>query len=237
MNNGSKVNLLQMQRYFEGQTSRIRTISDLNLSENDYRSLGARLKSLYFFSGVENDIQDYMLSIVVYTTYSLIYGNEYESFENIMGMVLQTSQYMKRLHLRMFKETFEEYNLYSFGVTDEDPMVVCRKLASLHAGVPNSEKYIYYNLISENLKCCEVESVYKSIYEQLPYRTRYIADLIDKRERMDILMESRELVRDVTGGRMSRQEILEKYPNASMNLIDGCIEWNDNRIAVATMNK
>ena len=81
MNNSGKINLLQMQKYFEGQMKSVRTISDLELSENDYRSLSTRLKSLCFFTGSENDIEDFMLSIVVHSAYSLIYGEVGKSFE------------------------------------------------------------------------------------------------------------------------------------------------------------
>ena len=63
MSDGNKINLLQMQKYFEGQMERIRTISDLELSENDFKSLGVKLRSLCFFTGSENDIEDFMLSI------------------------------------------------------------------------------------------------------------------------------------------------------------------------------
>ena len=87
----NKVNLLQMQRYFEGQVDKIRVISDLKLSENEYRSLGVRLKSLSFFDGSEKDIEEYMLSILVYCTYSLIYGDIGTSFEDVFSKCSSSS--------------------------------------------------------------------------------------------------------------------------------------------------
>lgn len=229
MNNSNKINLQQMQRFFEGQVESIRTISDLQLSENDYRSLGAKLKSLSFFTGSENDIRDYLLSVVVYSAYSLLYGNEYDDFSAIIRMILHESQYMERIHLRMFRETYEVYGLGTYGVYSSDVKRDCQIITARHAGIPNSEKYYFFDLISQYLQYDEIDNIYNGIYERLPYRTRYIFDLMDDKNRKSLLIESRMLVGDVVSGRFKRDELIKKYQDLSMNLIDYCIMWNDNR--------
>ena len=229
MDNSSKINLQQMQSFFEGQVERIRTISDLQLSENDYRSLGAKLKSLCFFSGSENDIRDYMLSVVVYSAYSLIYGNEYEDFSTVIGMVLHERQYMERMHLHMFRDTYEVFGLGTFGVMSSDIKDDCQIITARHAGVPNQEKYYFFDLVSQYLKCDDIDNIYNGIYERLPYRTRYIFDLMDERNRKNVLIVSRMLVGDVISRGYTRNELLERYPELSINLVEHCIMWDDNR--------
>lgn len=44
-----KSDLLQIQKYLEQQLHSVRTIADLALSENDYRQLGIKLKSVFAF--------------------------------------------------------------------------------------------------------------------------------------------------------------------------------------------
>lgn len=228
MSDSNKINLLQMQNYFEGQTDSIRTIKDLELSENDYRSLGLKLKSLCFFAGSENDIEDYMLSIVVYSTYSLIYGSEYGNFESIIWMILNKSQYMERMHLRMYKNVFDIYGLSSFGIIEDDLMLCCQRLTARHAGVPNSEKTEYFDLISNHLECNEVKTMYEEIYENLPYRTHFIFSLLDENTRNRILMDSRMLINDVIGGTLNYYELLDKYADLSISMVDRCLMWGEN---------
>lgn len=228
MDNGNKINLLQMQDYFEGQTNRIRTISDLELSENDYRSLGAKLKALCFFTGSENDIEEYMLSIVVYGTYSLIYGNDFDNFDSVIWMILNKSQYLERMNLRMYRDVFHIYGLNIFDITADDDMMRCQRLTARHAGVPNSEKCDYYDLISNCLDCDEVDTLYSEIYEKLPYRTKYIFGLMEDRTRKELVMESRMMVNDVIDGVLNRFELMDKYPDLSISFIDRCVIWNEN---------
>ena len=228
MNNSNKINLLQMQNFFEGQADRIRTISDLELSENDYRSLGLKLKSLCFFAGSENDIEDYMLSIVVYSTYSLIYGDEQNDFESIIWVILNRSQYMERMHVRMYKNAFDIYGSNNYGITEKDLSMYCQRLTAIHAGVPNSEKSNYFDLLSNYLDCNEVDEMYEAIYSKLPCRTKFIFDLMDEDTRKSIFLEDRILVNDVMDGILSHSELLKKYPEMSISLIDRCIMWNEN---------
>lgn len=227
MSNSNKINLLQMQKYFEGQTSRIRLISDLMLSENDYRSLGAKLKALCFFTGSENDIEDYMLSVVVYSTYSLIYGNEDDKFDAILQMIMNNSQYMERTYFRMFVDVFHAYGLSTFGVKVEDPRTTCQTLVARHAGVPDTEKNAFFDLISEYIDCNDEEYMCEQIYEREPVRAKRIVGLLDKDLRSSMILDARQLVSDVMDGMMNRNQLLEKYPELSINAIDHCIMWNE----------
>lgn len=230
MSDGSKINLLQMQKYFEGQMDKIRIISDLELSENDYCSLGAKLKSLCFFTGNENDIEEYMLSIVVYSVYSLIYGEIVDDFDDILWMILNKSQYKERMHMEMYKNVFFSYGLDTFSEYDlskDDLKLQCQKLTARHAGIPNSEKNECFDLIRDYLECDDIFSKYNEIHAEFPSRIRVIVDLFGDDMHRDIITDVRNVIKDVIDGMIRRDDLLKKYPKMSISLIDHCILWND----------
>lgn len=226
MRSNSKVNLLQMQRYFEGQMDKIRVISDLKLSENEYRSLGVKLKSLSFFLGSENDMEDYMLSIVVYSTYSLIYGTVDTDFEDIFWSVIPENQYMKRMYLRMYKDVFYTYGISIYDVPRIDFLPRCRHLTARHAGVPDSEKSEYYQMLC-NSSISDEEHIYGELRDKLPRRTRCIFDMMDEVSRAKLLKDSKQLVQDVLNydDTSTHSALIDKYPELDLNLIVDCIMW------------
>lgn len=221
----NKVNLLQMQGYFEGQVDKIRVISDLKLSENEYRSLGVRLKSLSFFAGSEKDIEDYMLSILVYCTYSLIYGNIDTGFEDFFWQVVPKNQYMRRMYLRMYKDVFYSYGISTYDVPRIDFLPRCIQLTARHAGIPDGDKAIYYQILS-NSSFDDEGHIYEGVRDVLPPRTRYIFDMMDEVSREKLLKDSKLLVEDVLREDVTHNSaLIDKYPDLDLNLIVDCIMW------------
>lgn len=221
----NKVNLLQMQRYFEGQVDKIRVISDLKLSENEYRSLGVRLKSLSFFDGSEKDIEEYMLSILVYCTYSLIYGDIGTSFEDVFWQVVPKNQYMKRMYLRMYKDVFYSYGISIYDVPRVDFLPRCIYLTARHAGIPDEDKALYYQILS-NSSFDDEGDTYGMVRDVLPPRTRYILDMMDEVSRDKLLRDSKALVDDVLSMNQTHNSaFIDKYPDLDLNLIVDCIMW------------
>ncbi|MBE5944297.1 MAG: hypothetical protein E7258_05200 [Lachnospiraceae bacterium] len=226
--NGSKINLLQMQEYFEKQMSGIHTLSDLELSENDYRSLSAKLKAFSFFSGSENDIEDYMISIVVYCTYTLIYGVDVKDFGSALSILLSKSQHVEKMRLRMYNDTFLDYGLNTFDIVESDLRLYSQKLTARHAGIPNKEKYSVYNIIDDCLDCMDFDELYIRVYKRLPPRTKFIFDLMDQNMQKTYLMDIKIMMCDVVDGLLPREHLLNKYPRMSVSLIDHCLMWNEN---------
>ncbi len=225
MRSNSKVNLLQMQGYFEGQMDKIRVISDLKLSENEYRSLGVKLKSLSFFVGSENDIEDYMLSILVYSTYSLIYGAVDADFEDIFWSVIPESQYMKRMYLRMYKDVFYTYGISTYDVPRIDFLPRCKYLTARHAGIPDCDKSEFYRILCNSSS--DEGHIYEEIRDKLPTRTRNILDMMDEVSRYKLLKDSKQLVQDVLDidSLPTHSALIDKYPELDLNLIVDCIMW------------
>lgn len=223
----NKINLLQMQHYFEGQVGKIRLISDLALSENDYRSLGTKLKALCFFTGSENDIEDYMLSIIVYSTYTLIYGEEDAKFDAILKLIMSNEQYMERTYLNMFRNSFDEFGINTFGIDAGDLKTTCKMILARHAGVPNYEKNQFFDMMSKFIDYQDVESMCEQVYELHPPRAKKIASILSPDIRNEMILDARMLVKEVYDGRIDRNYLLDKYPKLSISLIDYCLMWND----------
>ena len=228
MSNSSKINLLQMQHYFEEQVDRIHIISDLELSENDYRSLGAKLNAFSFFAGSENDIEEYILSIIVYSTYTLIYGQDIEDFDTVIRMLLKKSQYAERMRLIMYRDAFYSYGINTFEVSGDDIKQWCKELTALHAGIPNSEKDEFFDIMAEFLDITDVNTFYKEALDRLPKRTRFIFDMMEEYTIKKLLLDIRNMMNDVVDGLIGRDELISKHGNMSISLIDRCIMWNEN---------
>ncbi len=227
--NSNKINLQQTQKFFEEQVDKIRIISDMRLTENEFRSLGAKLKSLSFFAGSENDIEDYMLSIIVYSTYSLIYGETGRSFGSILWQVLNNNQYREKSYLRAYKDGFYAYGLRNFDLRGMDFTTRCQHMTARHAGIPDCDKSEYFDLISNYLGYNDLEILCNELYENLPTRTKYIFGMMETSGRQQMLLSSRDLVHQVIDGNLSRDELVDKYPDLGINLIEDCILWDNNR--------
>ena len=227
MSNSNKINLMQMQSYFERQMPSVRLISDLKLSENDFRSLSAKLKSLCFFNGSETDIEEYMLSVVVHSTYCMIYGDERDWYDSILGVLINNSPHLERTYLRMFVDVFHVYGIDTFGLDNGDLMTQCLRLVARHVGVPDVEKYEFYDVISECLECNDVDYISEKIFGDEPHRAKYLVSLLDEEMRKRMILDARMLVSEVIDGIKTRDELLKAYPGLSISFIDSCIMWNE----------
>ena len=227
MENGNKINLLQMQQYFEKRMDSLKIISDLELTENEFRSLGAKLRALTFFSGSENDIEDYMLSVVVYNIYSLIYAETADDFDAAMWMVINKSQYMERMRLQMYKDVFHIYGLQTFDVTTPDLKNYCKQLTAIHAGIPNQEKNQFFELLEQHLDCKDSDDLYAEMYINLPIRTRFIFGLMDASSRKQIFVKYRNMMIDVLSDNYTKEQLFERYQKMSKSTIERCLTWSN----------
>ncbi len=238
MEYGNKINLLHMQQYFENKMDSVKIISDLELTENEFRSLGAKLKAMAFFSGSENDIEDFMLSVVVYNIYSLIYAETADDFDAAMWMVVNKSQYMERMRLQMYKDVFHIYGLQTFDVATPDLKNYCKQLTAIHAGIPHQEKDQFFDLLEQHLDCEDGDDLYGEIYVNLPIRTRFIFGLMDAVSRKQIFIQCRNMMKDVLSGNYTEEQLFERYYKMPKSTIKGCLAWNiakKNSCAVAYM--
>ncbi len=229
MEYGNKINLLHMQQYFEQKMDSLKIISDLELTENEFRSLGAKLKTMAFFTGSENDIEDFMLSIVVYNIYSLIYAETAYDFDAAMWMVVNKSQYMERKRLQMYKDVFDIYGLQTCEVTATDLKEYCKQLTAIHAGIPAKEKNQFFDLLEQHMDCEDSDDLYSEIYVQLPVRTRFIFGLMESVSRKKILSKCRSMMQDVICEQYTKEQLYDKYTKMAKSNIDGCFAWKESK--------
>ncbi len=228
---GQKFDLSQMKDYFEGQVPNIRLISDMTLSESDFRTLGAKLKSAFSFTDRKDGIEEIMICYLVYWVYALIYWDENIGIhDELTDYCAQLPQYQLRHHFQMLLDTFEDYALSNFNYRSDNIEEVCSMLIARHAGIPNDEKYQVFELIDDyRNQNVSVNTMVSDIYAHLPYKSRYIFSLLDEASRQDMIWEIRMIMADVSSQAYTREEMIEKYPFSSISLIDYCYYWKEGR--------
>lgn len=228
---GQKFNLPQMKEYFENQMPKIRVLSDLTLSETDFKSLGAKLKSAFSFTDSKDGIEEIMLCYLVYWVYTLIYWKEDTGIhDELTDFCAELPQYHLRHHLQMLLDTFEDYGIERFGYHDGDADELCTMLIARHAGIPNDEKYQVFELIDDYRDLnVSVDNMVNDIYKSLPYKSRYIFSLLDAESRQEMIWEIRTIMAEVSSQAYTRDELLARHPRTSISLIDYCFYWQEGR--------
>lgn len=226
-----KFDLHQMKEYFEEQIPNIRVISDMTLSETDFKSLGARLKSAFSFTNQKDGIEDIMLCYLVYWVYALIYWDEDTGIhDELTDFCAELPQHQIRHHFEMLRNTFADYNIERFGYEEECVEDLCLKLIARHAGIPNDEKYQVFEVIDDyRNQNVSVDTMMTDIYAHLPFKSQYIFSLLDKESRQAMIWEIRTIMAETCSQVYTRNEILDKYPNTSVSLIDYCFYWQEGK--------
>ncbi|MBR1866674.1 MAG: hypothetical protein IJ801_09230 [Lachnospiraceae bacterium] len=231
---GQKYDLSQMKEYFEKQIPQIRLLSDLSLSEADYKSLGARLKAAFTFSNRKEGLEDTMICHLVYWVYALVYREEDSGLCNeLTEFCADLSQYQARHHMQLLLDTFANYNIDDFGYKEGTVEERCFRLIARHAGIPNDEKFQVFDLMEPyRQQNVSVDTMMEEIYSGLPYRSRYIFSLLDSSSRQEVIWEIRRLMEAVCSGSLTREEILMQYPTISACLVDYCFYWQESKSAM-----
>jgi hypothetical protein len=228
---GQRFDLPQMKAYFEEQIPNVRVLSDLTLSETDFRSLGAKLKSAFSFTDRKDGIEDIMVCYLVYWVYALIYWKEDMGIHDVLtDYCAGLPQYQLRHHFEMLLDTFEDYGIERFGYRQGSTEELCSMLIARHAGIPNDEKCHVFEIIDDyRNQNVSVDTMVNDIYANLPYKSRYIFSLLDNDSRQEMIWEIRMIMAEVASRTYTREELLAKYPRTSSSLIDYCIYWQEGR--------
>lgn len=231
---GKKFDLPQMKEYFEKQIPGVRVISDLTLSETDFKSLGAKLKSAFSFTDRKDQIEDIMLCYLVYWVYALHYWDEESGIhDELTDYCAKLPQYQLRRHFQLLLDTFADYDIDDFGYTDSDVTELCSKLIARHAGIPDDEKFQVFDLVDDyRNQNVSVDTMVADIYAHLPYKSQYIFSLLDEESKQDMIWEIRTIMADVSSGVHTRDELLSRYPRTSVSLIDYCMYWHESHVVL-----
>lgn len=226
---GKKFDLEQMQNYFEAEARNIRCISDYQLSEADYKSLGVKLKALFNFESNCDWMQEFILPLTIFVVYSYIYDMPELFGDFTYGDVSsRLSQYQLRRHVQNMLNCIHDFGLLDFGYGKYDFTTACRMTVARHAGIPNDEKYLVFDLLSKYRDVMDFNDYLEELYEKLPPKTCRVFGILDEASRHDILFGIRNLMESCREAG-SRSKILEQYPGLSITLIDYCIFWSENQ--------
>ncbi len=226
---GQKFDLEQMQDYFEVQAGKLRCIGDYQLSESDYKSLGAKLKTLMIQEANFDWLHEFILPITIYATYSYIYVNP-DGTNDLSFCEVQSklSQYQMRMHLRNMLECIHDCGFFDYGYKKYDLETACRMTVARNAGIPNDEKYQIFELISSFSGVMEFDAYIEEVGQRLPTKTKRIFAILDQESRREVAYQIRELMAECKNNR-NREDVLAKFPHLSVSLIDYCMFWSENQ--------
>lgn len=225
-----KFDLYEMQKYFEEKLRHVRTLSDLELSENDYRRLGIKLKSLYTFANNSNFADDFMLCIAVYWTYNFIYWDEkYTKFnQELVQSFEEQSQYAQRHQLDMFLECFHDFGLNSYQIDAGDLLKNCERTVARHAGIPWDEQEIMFELVKRYVSV-DGDTALRVMIPFLPKKTRHVMSYLNRQMKLDMIDELQQLILAVEHETATEETILERFPELSASLISHYLYWYKNQ--------
>lgn len=226
-----KFDLHEMQLYFEREVQDVRTLSDLELSENDYRRLGIKLKSLFAFANNSNFADDFMLCLAVYSTYNFIYWDEKytKMTSELIQLFEDESQYTQRHQLDMFRECFHDFGLNGYQIHTRDLGKDCVRLSARHASIPYDEQSTMFELVSR-YPYQDCDTVYQSIQPFLPRKTRHILDCMSIQMQLEVIQELQALMKAVESGVHKQDELLVMFPELSSILICQSVYWHEHQM-------
>lgn len=226
----SRMTLLQMQEYFISQLDQIDIISDLQLSEEDYRYLATKVKMLFKFANNNTVVDDYKLSIVVYWVFSMVYWDK----QNLGALEMDSMfeglpQYKKKYYMNVCMETFHEYGLYTYPVNYEEPELYAKAMIAGHAGIPKDEMKRTFEIISEFLNCTDINDMVESIMMELPERTQTIYCCFDDLMKQQMILNIRNLMIACMKGPKSKEVLQEQFSELPLTVVNGMLLWCDSQ--------
>lgn len=226
-----RIDLHEMKVYFEQEIHKIHTLSDMELSENDFRRLGFRLKPLFTYDGRGYCADDWMLCAVVYWTYSFIYWDDKydKTNQEFVQAFEKLSQYMRRHQLDLFLECFHDYGLNCYRIQTGNLLQDCKSIVARHAGIPYDEQTIVFELIRRYIDE-DSGTILESVLPYLPKKTLHIVNCMDKQTKIELMEELKNLVLAVNELSIGREELIKEFPNISITLISNCLYWNESQL-------
>lgn len=227
MNPSQNFDLLAMKDYFEKEMDHIRLISDISLSEAEFKMLGIKLKEVFKLPNYNEIMDNLMICYLVYWVYALIYWDEEVGIhDELTDFCSNLPQYQVRHHLSMLVDTLDDYNVNDFGYDRSQIDDFCSMVISRHAGIPFNEQSCIFDWIDDyRRQDCSIEKMLEALYLELPYKSYYIFSLLDQGSRQQMIWEIRTIMAEVSARIHNKSELLIKYPKISSRLIDSCLRW------------
>lgn len=231
MSTSEKFDLMEMKQYFEDQIKNARLISDISLSESNFKMLGVKLKEVFSLTNAAEAMENFMICYLVYWVYVLIYWDEEVGIhDELTEFCYELPQYQVRHHLKMLVDTLDNYNIRDFGYSRDQLDDYCSMVITRHAGIPYDEQTKVFEWIDDyRNKEDSVEIMLEDLYVNLPYKSYYIFSLLNQESRKNILWEVWTIMAEVSSRMYSKKELLDKYPNVSKRLIESCCFWYESR--------
>ena len=227
------LSLDEIQKRLMKQVSSIVVLSDLALTEEDYKYLSTKVKMLFKFANDSNVVDDYKLAIVVYWVFSMVYWDK----EHLGTLEMEASfdglpPYKKKYYRDICMEAFDEYGIYRYHVGYKDALLRYRGIIARHAGIPREERGKVFYLLSQYQECNLVAEMVESIMMVLPDRTQTIFCCFDDHTKQKVIMNLRNLMISCQTERFSEEDLLEQHHYTSRELIRDMLKWCDENASI-----
>ncbi len=225
---GSRMSLLDIQNDLSVRMRQLTVISDLDLSEEDYRYLATKIKMLFKFANDNNVVDDYKLSIVVYWVFSMVYWNKEHLGTVEMGQLFDgLPQYKRKYYMTVCMEAFDEYGIYKYPTMYQELFWSSKAVIARHAGIPKEDRAEVFKTISRYLKCTLIEDMVESVMLELPDKTKAIFCCFDDEMKQKVILNLRNIMIRVLQDDEPKEAVISHYPYVSKGVMTDLMDWCD----------
>lgn len=226
----SALSLYEMEKVLEDaiqkSNGKIRTIGDLQLSQEDYKILTLRLRG---FTNYQRNVKMYeKYSISLLAIMSNYFHNETSCsmiFKKFQQFFEQVPQYMQRKICENFELIMQEFNLATYGVRITDLNVLIQILL-IHSYNTETVFQKYFAALD---KCSDGKYTDEFMEEVLNYVYPREMELLDPSIRKRIFKLSLDAYLDCVNNGRTEEEMLEKYIRLPYLFIHTCCKWCEQR--------
>lgn len=216
----------ELEKQLKDTQNNIRILADLEISYEDYYCLLLKIKGLQKYHGDVKFIEKFQLSILVLWIFSLRFEkNKYNYYKKFGDGLISVEQHYLRKLVQIIVNTFDEYELNTYGLIQESSMEELLALVVVHTGIPNELQDDFCHLLDDSLVYGETSGIMNRFLMRLPDYMKKLYSLVDKKVIINMLGYTRRMFADYRLYRITKREAYAKYPLMSSNLMKGCFDW------------
>lgn len=216
----------ELARQLKDINNNIRILADLEISYEDYYCLLLKVKGLEKYHNDIDFIERFQLSILTLWIFSLrLERNKYNYYKKFKAEFVQMEQHYIRKFIQIMLNTFDEYQLNTYGLIREDAFQDLFALLVVHTGIPNELQDDFCHLLDDSLVYGEQSGITNRFLMRLPEHMKRLYSFVDKKVIIDMINYSSKMFADYRLYRITKREAYLKYPLMSSNLMKGCFHW------------
>ena len=204
----------------------IRILGDLKISYEDYCYLLLKIRGLEQYHEKLELMEKYRLSVLV----SWVIGLRFEKSEakgcnRIKNQLLGMEQHHVRSYIASMLNTFDEYGLNTFQMTENASVEDLLELLVVHTGIPSELQDDFYHLLDDSLSYGDFSSIAGRFLMRLPKHMQHLYTFVKREVVIAMIEDCRKMFADYRLYGITRREAYNKYPLMSSDIMQGCFRW------------